>query len=112
MALSAAQRVTNAGIAPTYSVPLASDEFAWPGENPGFVLMHVKNANASPCVVTVTSQASPSDGLAAADKAVTVPATTGDRFIRVGQSFRDATGAVSVTFSEQTSVSVALLYVL
>lgn len=109
MALGAAQRVTDAGVAPTYAVPAASDSFAWPS-GATYVLMHVKNANGAACVVTVDSAATASDGLAAADKEVTVPLTTGDRIIRISPAFKDADGDVNITFSVQTSVSVAVLY--
>ncbi len=109
MALGAAQRILDAGAAPTYAVPLASDSFAWPA-GASYVLMHVKNANAAECTVTVDSSATASDGLAAADKVVAVPLSTGDRIIRVSPAFKDADGDVNITFSVQTSVSVAVLY--
>ena len=109
MALGVAQRVTNAGVAPAYETPIASDSFAWPA-GASAVLLHVKNANAAECTVTVTSRASGSDGLAVANKVVAVPLTTGDRMIRVSPAFRDADGDVAVAFSVTTSVSAAVLY--
>ena len=109
MALGAAQRVTDAGVAPSYATPSASDSFAWPA-GASYVLLHVLNENAAACVVTIDSEASASDGLAAADKVVSVPLTTGDRMIRVSPAFRDADGDVNIAFSVQSSVSVAILY--
>jgi hypothetical protein len=110
MALGAAQQVTNAGVTPSYATPAASDSFAWPTSNPPVVWMHVKNANVAVCNVTVTSQASASDGLAKNDKPVAVPASTGDKLFRIGQVFKDADGNVAVAFDVQTSVSVGIFY--
>ena len=109
MALGVAQLVTDAGVTPSYAVPAASDSFAWPS-GASYVLMHVKNENAAECVVTVDSAAVGGDGLVAADKVVTAPLTTGDRIMRISPAFKDADGDVNITFSVQTSVSVAVLY--
>lgn len=109
MALGAAQRVTDAGVAPSYAVPAATDSFAWPA-GASYVLMHVKNANAAECVVTVDSEAAGGDGLIASDKVVTVPLTTGDRIMRISPAFRDSDGDVNIAFSVQSDVSVAVLY--
>lgn len=109
MALGTPQKLTTA-VTPAYEAPLASESIAWPATNPGFLLLHVKNANAAACTVTVTSRALASDGLATSDRVVEVPLSTGDRFIRVGPAFRDADGDVAVAFSVQSSVSVAVFY--
>lgn len=110
MALGTPQHVTDAGVTPSYATPAASDSFDWPSGNPPYVLMHVKNANASECNIAIASEAHPGDGAAATDKAVVVPATTGDKIVRVSQAFRAADDTVAITFDVQTSVSVALLY--
>ena len=111
MALGNPQRVTNAGIAPSYAVPLASEVIPWPAADPSFLMLHVKNANAAELTVTVTSQKTASDGLAVANKVVTVPLTTGDRIVYISQAFRSTTGTVAVAFSVQASVSAAVLHV-
>lgn len=109
MALAAAQRVTDAGVAPTYATPTATDKFVWP-EGAAYVLMHVKNANGANCNIAITSRAPASDGLVVTNKAVVVPLTTGDRMIRISPAYRDVDGDVDMTFDVQTSVSVAVLY--
>lgn len=109
MPLAAPQLVTDAGVAPAYNAPSATDKFVWP-EGAAYVLVHVKNANAAACVVAVTSRASASDGLVVTNKSVTVPLSTGDRMIRISPAFRDVDGDVDMTFSVQSSVLVAVLF--
>src|SRR5215470_10498508 len=106
MALAAAQTTSTAGITPGYNQPLAT-ELITPYPNQ---LLHVKNANASPCVVTLTDPGLTPSGSAATNPSVSVPATTGDRMIALPATLAGAgTGTISVTFSVQTSVTAALI---
>lgn len=106
------QQIAQAGIAPAYTAATV-DGCMIPGT--GDVFLHVKNANAASCTVTVQS-AEQRAGLDVADQTVVVPATTGDRMIGPFRPdvFSRATGAadagkVYVDFSIQTSVTVAAL---
>ena len=106
MALAAAQLISIAGSTPAYNTPLASENIS-PAAN---LFLHVKNANAANCVVTIDDSGVTPGGSAATDPVVTVPLTTGDKMIPLPTSFTNtATGFINVTFSVQTSVSVALL---
>lgn len=106
MALGAVQQITAAGIAPNYATPSASENIS-PDSG---LFLHVKNANASPCVVTFTDPGRTPAGSAATNPAVSVPATTGDRMISVPATLTNtATGLIAVAFSVQTSVTAALL---
>lgn len=110
MALGATQKLNNGTNTPTYAVPLAAEDVAWPAANVSFLLLHVKNANAAACNVTVTSHASEGEGLVQSDLVVAVPADTGDRIIRIPTAYRAANN-VDIAFSVQTSVSAAVFYV-
>lgn len=105
MALGSVQTVQIGGTTPTYNVPLATENI-----NPiDDLFLHVKNANASPCVVTIVDPGNTPAGSAATNPTVSVPATTGDRMIALPVSLVNASGLIQVTFSVQTSVSVAVL---
>jgi hypothetical protein len=106
MALGAVQQITAAGVAQTYATPNASENIL-----PNSALfLHVKNANAAPCVITFTDVGRTPAGSAATNPTVSVPATTGDKMIAVpAQLVNTATGFIVAGFSVQSSVSVALL---
>lgn len=110
MALGSPQQITNSGVTPSFATPAASDSFTYPS-NAHAVWMEVKNASGASITVTVTSQATAGDGLAASDKTVTVPATTGDKAFRISGAFKDGSDAVSVSFSATTSVTAGVFYV-
>lgn len=107
MALGAMQTIGVAGVAQTYATP-GSTENITPATG---MFLHVKNANGSACVVTLTDAGVTPGGSAATNPTVSVPATTGDKMIYLPPSFAGATGVIAVAFSVTTSVSVALLRV-
>lgn len=109
MALGATQKLNNGSNTPTYAEPLATEEITWPAANVSFILLHVKNASGTACVVTITSHATAGEGLAQADLEVTVPITTGDRVIRIATAYR-ALNAVEVAFSTQANVLAGVFY--
>lgn len=100
------QSVGSAGLAATYepanaagnSYRLASGTVA-----------HIKNAGASDCTVTVETPMTV-DGLAVADRSITVAAGT-DRFIGLGTTaaYRQSGGTVFIDYDQVTSVTVAVL---
>lgn len=73
-------------------------------------LLRVKNASGSSVTVTIATPGTLPTGDAYPDKAITVPATTGDVMIKISpELYGDgATGLVSWTYSAATSVTVAV----
>jgi len=105
MALLTTQTVTGAGTAPTYTAVNASDTIT-PDSN---VFLHVKNANAAACTVTITDAGTTPGGSAATNPTVTVPATTGDRMIRIPPQYvNPTTGLVTVSYSVTASVTAGV----
>jgi hypothetical protein len=78
--------------------------------NNGDVVLHVKNTNASPRIVTITTPRTV-DGVAVADPAITIPATTGDKIIGPfpPATFNNAGGLVYVDFDASTGVTIAAI---
>lgn len=106
MALGARQQIATPALIPVYAVPAASQTI----EAPPGTFLHVKNANASACVVTFTDPGLTDAGSAATNPTVSVAADTGDKMIPVHPALRSpSTNLVTVAFSVQTSVSVAVL---
>lgn len=108
MAVLTVQQVALAGLNPSYAAAAAGgDSFL----NDGKVVLHVKNTNGSARTVTVASQRPATPGLAPANNAVSVPATTGDRFIGPFDPgiWNDANGAVQVTYSADAGVTIAAI---
>ncbi len=105
MALGAVQQIVSAGLTPVYAAPSASENI----QPDTGLFLHVKNGNASPCVVTFTDPGRTPAGSAATNPTVSVPATTGDKMIPVPIALAGSNGLIAVAFSVQTSVSAALL---
>lgn len=103
----AVQRPTSAGIIPTWSTPTV-DGFKI--SNDGMTHVHVKNGNAATLTVTILTP-STVDGLAVADRAVTILTTAEKEFVLppafYNQPDNDAdVGKVFMDFSVQSSVLV------
>jgi hypothetical protein len=97
------------GDSKAYVTPASGDVFP----NDGKTVLHVKNANAGTCTVTINSQR-PCDQGADHDIVVVVAATTGDEIIGpfLPSRFNDGSGNVVVTtYSVTASVSVAAIRV-
>lgn len=111
MATLTAQQIARAGLAPTYAaVAAGGDEFANPDGN---IFAHVKNGSGGSLTVTIASQATAAPGLAVTDLSVTL-ADGADKMIGpfpMGTSagFNDADGKVQLTYSTDTSVTIAIL---
>lgn len=104
----AVQDIVAAGVTPTYTTPTITDTYLV--NNNGKTLIHVKNANAAPTVVTIVTP-NTVGGNAIADLTVTVPATTGD--VMIGHLppaiYNNSGGNLEITFSVATSVTFATL---
>ena len=111
MALLTPQSVVKTGLAPTYSAVNATDTIAQ--ANCVVQFLHVKNANASACTVTLVDAGKTPAGSAATNPTVSVPASTGDRMIGpLPNVLADpSTGLISVQYSVTASVTAALVSV-
>lgn len=105
MAVVNPQNVVDSGLAPVYSAVTASDTLT----NNGNSFLHVKNANAAACTVTIDS-ITPCDQGFDHNYVVVVPANTGDRMIGPLPIKRFG-NAPTVTYSVTASVTAALIAV-
>ena len=108
MATYTVQTVTRSGITPTKNAVSASDDFV----NDGLTVLHVTNGSGGSLTVTIVTPGT-SDGLAVADRTVTIP--NGEERV-IGPFLRaiysaTATGKVTVQFSATTSVTCQALSV-
>lgn len=108
MALLTTQQVSITGTSPTYGAVAATDT-ANPDDR---TFLIIRNANASPDTATVVIPGA-YYGQAVPDVAVTVPATTGERWIGpLNQALADpVTGLVTITHSVTATVTCALVRV-
>ena len=108
MALLSVQQVSITGTTPTYGA-VASTDTVVPDDR---AFLIVKNGNASPdsCVVVVPGT---TYGQANPDVAVSVPATTGERWIgpMVPALADPTTGLITITHSVTATVTCALVRV-
>ena len=106
MALLTAQAIVRAGLAPAFTAVNASDTITADGST---YVLHVKNANAGACTVTLDDAGATPGGSGATDPTVTVPATTGERLIYIPNALvNPATGVITVSYSPTASVTAAL----
>lgn len=111
MALLTPQTVVRTGLQPVYTAVNATDTIAQANGVDQF--LHVKNANAGACTVTLVDGGVTPAGSAAVSPTVSVPATTGDRMIGPlpNSMASSSTGLLSVTYSPTASVTAALISV-
>ena len=104
------QQLLNSGLAATYTSTGLSTSNTYSFNNDGRVFLHFKKTGAGDCTVTITTPGTV-QGLAIADVTVSVPATTGDKFVGPFSTslFNDASQNVSYTLSDTVGLSVALL---
>ncbi len=107
IALNATQQIADGGIVPAYQAGItAVDTYTFP--NDGRTFLHVKKG-ANGCNVTVTTPAT-FRGKAVADTVIAIGANT-DQMIGPfpADLYSDATGLVTVAFSEVTGLTVAVI---
>jgi hypothetical protein len=106
VALGTVQQIVNTGLAAVYSTPNSSETII-PADD---LILHVKNASGSAITVTLTDPTVTAAGSQSVNPTISVPATTGDRFIYIQAALANpATGLITVAFSSTTSVTAALL---
>lgn len=113
MAALTTQLLVDAGTAPTFGAAGASDTAeVGNGRNTFYV---VKNGGGSPITVTIAVPGNTSYGQATPDPQITVPATTGEKWIPLRREYANAqvagVGRCTITTSAQTSVTVAVVQV-
>ena len=103
------EAVLPTGLAASYTGSL-STENTYLVRNTGRTVLHVKKSGAGDCEVTIATPAT-LGGLAVAEQAVTVPATTGDRFIGPFPThiYNDGNHDLNLTFDEVTGLTIAVL---
>ena len=114
MAIISAQEVVQTGLNPSFAAAAAGgDSFTLDDRT----FLAVKNAGGSPCNVTVNVQR-PSfvvPGLGTitfTNLQVSVPATTGERWIKIPASpYADGNGRAQISYDQVTSVTVAVVKV-
>ena len=109
MATLSTQRITRAGLGPSYAAASGGGDKLAPSGN---TFLHVKNGGGSPVTVTLVTPGNAAENVAIADLAVAVP-NGGERMIGPlpGSLFGNTTdsGLCSITYSGVTSVTVAAL---
>jgi hypothetical protein len=100
--------VAEAGTAAIYTAPTTTDTYTF--RNNGRTMLHVKKSGANPCNVTIVP-AKQVAGHTLSSLVVAIPATTGDKFIGPfnQEMYDDGNHDVSVTFSEITGLTVAVV---
>lgn len=108
MAVVNRQVVSPAVTTPTYNAATAGaggDLIA----HPVGAIVIIRNASGSPITGTVTATALLPSGGTYPNLVVTVPATTGERWVTLGPEFVDANGQAKIVWSAVTDVTFAVL---
>jgi len=107
MALLSVQQVVQPSTTPTYGAVSASDTILNPDDR---TFLIVKNASGTQDNVTLVITGNDQFGSAIPDPVITVPITTGERWIPLRAAMADpTTSLVTVTHSQTTSVTCALV---
>lgn len=106
MATYSTQSITTAGVAVTYSAVASADRFL-PADH---CFLHVKNGGGTTLTVTIVTPGT-QDGLAIADRTVSLTAGT-DQMIAIPPAYyRSSDGLGDVQYSATTSVTAAVVLV-
>lgn len=109
MAALTVQVMTDNGFTPTYSTPTASDTAPLGNGHNTFAVY--RNTSGTSVTVTAVIPGNTFFGLAAPDNAITVPLTTGEKWIPLRKDYDDGTGNATLTTSAQSGVTVAIVQV-
>ena len=103
------EKIVPGGLAATYTGSLSTSN-TYLVKNNGRTFLHFKKSAAVDAVVTVETPITV-DGLAVAERTITVPATTGDRFIGAFPTrvYNDSVGDLRFTLDDVDGVTVAVL---
>ena len=107
MATRATESVPTTGLAATYNAASGGGDRVSPG-----AIVHVKNGNAAILTVTISTPLTLDGDLTVADRTFTVPATTGEKFVKIQNdtTYRDPTdGLVGLSWSVTSTVTFAVI---
>ena len=108
MPMGALIQVTAAGASSNLQTPNSTETILATDD----LVLHVKNGSGSAITVTVTDNSLTAAGSAATSPVISIPATTGEKFIYLNALLAaPATGLVTVAFSSTTSVTAEWLRV-
>lgn len=100
------ERVTRAGLEATYHGSLsASDTYLVRGSR---TLLHFKKSGAGDATITFTTDKTLA-GVGLEDPTVTVPASTGDVFVRTNPAYEDGDGDIKFASDDITGLTFAAL---
>lgn len=104
------EQALKSGLAATYTSSGLLTTNTYKVRNDGKVFLHFKKTGAGACVVTIVTPGT-SQGLAISDQTVSIPATTGDKFIGPlpPSLFNDASSDVSFTIDDTVGLSFAVI---
>jgi len=109
MAALTPQAVNDTGATPSYTAISASDTVTITGLGPA-VWLHIKNTGGSPNTCTVVDAGVSPAGNSGVDDAYTIPATTGDKLIRL-KDVLAADGVITITNSATTGGTCGVFYI-
>lgn len=93
--------------APTFTAASAGgDKISNPGQG---CIAIVKNTSGASITATFVTPGNMINGVAVPDLAVSVPATTGERWVVLGSEYADANNQCDVTYSATASVTIAVV---
>ena len=109
MATLTTQQITRAGVTPSYAAVTGGGDACECGDD---IFLQFKNTNAATCTVTlaIPTSASTYSNVTYTNVAVTIPATTGDKWIGpISALFKDpTTGLCTITYTgTSTNTTVA-----
>ena len=104
------EQIIKAGLTATYTSSGLTTTDTYLVSNDGNVFLHFKKTGAGACTVTIATP-NTVQGLSIADQTISIPATTGDKFVGPFSAtlFNDAAGNVSFTLSDTVGLSFAVL---
>jgi hypothetical protein len=107
MAMSALNQIAAVGTSAALATPLSAETILATDD----LILHVKNAAGSSMTVTFNDYGlTPAGTTVTTTAAVTIPATTGDKYIFVQSTLANpATGIITANFSSTTSVTAEWL---
>lgn len=107
MAALATQYLADTGALPTFTAASTSDTAEIGNGHNTFIVY--RNTNGAIRAMNVVVPGNTFFGLAQPDNTVSVPATTGEKWIPLRKEYDDGTGRATITVADATGVTVAVV---